>query len=243
MAKKPIDLDAIEAAKAEAAAAEAGQKSAREKVSELNSQLYEKVASGESTGDSLTDFVIRRNFGHNPEAVELFRSLEEKVAAHVGEPVVIVSRGIDHRTHTFPGGLKDPYVTERIGIGILSGAELIFDHEKGEWSFPTDVHYSVGSKRRDDDGVVGLPLTTAPPEDAFFSVSPLEGAWNQPMDLEPGTSKGFVGIHEDGLTRLQIGVGEKEAEALIENMYRFDKEAYETALDQLLQLPTASSES
>nr|MDP9212180.1 hypothetical protein [bacterium] len=109
----PIDLSEIETARASDEAAQAEREGTQAKVRELNRELHERVTAGESTGDRLIDHVIRRNYGHNPEAVELFRSLEERVAAHVGEPVMVVARGVDHNRHVFGEGWKDPYVVEQ----------------------------------------------------------------------------------------------------------------------------------
>ena len=230
----PIDLSEIETARASDEAAQAEREGTRAKVQELNARLHERVAAGESTGDRLVDHVIRRNFGHVPEAVELFRSLEERVAAHVGEPVLVVSRGIDYGRHVFGEGLQDPFVVERISIGILKNPNLNIG-EDGKWSFPTDSHAVRGGLDRDK--VVDGPLTTGSPgRHEYVDSSPLEGFLGTPMDHEDGF------LHGDRPDHLRIAVGTVEVDALVKDTLSFDRQQYEEMLDQLLQLPAGRSD-
>lgn len=236
-----IDLSEVETAQAAVASAEAATEIAVAEAKKKQQELYDRVAEGETTGDQLVDLVIIRNRGHNPEAVDLFRSLEGRVAAHVGEPVLVISRTVEYAGHSFLEGGTHPYVSERLGVGILSGGELNIG-EGGAWSFPTDSHVIRGGKPRPDEGVefepLEGPLDTNLGGFGFLQMGPLEGALDTEMDLEPGTSN----LATPGTpTHLEIAVGTKEIQALIEKNTWFDQDHYEQMLDVLLRLPSAKT--
>ncbi len=233
----PVELSDIEAARAEDGAIRSEQEASREKVSELNARLYEQVMAGQSTGDRLIDHVVRRNHGHHPDAVELFRSLEERVAAHVGEPVLVVSRGTEYQRHVFGQGWQDSYVVERISMGVLNAPELNLE-EHGGWSFPTDSHVV-----RDNDGLLSHakhkvedgPLTTAAPgRGGFARKSPLEGALDEPIQVPDAL---FPVTYPGDQKRLEIAIGADEVAALVKETPLLREEDCEEMLDLLLQLP------
>lgn len=240
-----IDLSEVETARTESVAAEADWKAKAEAVRKKNKEIYDRVMAGEHTGDptkrmtQLTDHVVRRNFGLRPEAVELFRSLEERVAAHVGEPVLVISRGIDYAGHDSLRGKTDPYIVTCIRLGILKGPKLNIG-DNGEWSFPTDLHVA-----RDGglDRVVEGPLTTASPGRYAGESSPLEGALDKKVGSnDPLIELGFGGAAQKEI-KLQIAVGTAEVGKLVKETPLFNSEDLEEMLDQLMQLPAGDEAS
>ncbi len=237
---RPIDLGEIEAARAEAVAAEANREAQFAIYDGKNRELYDRIHAGETTGDRLVDHVIHRNHGLDQEAVDLFRSLEERVAAHVNEPVLVISRGVEYQTHVFGKGWQDPYVVERMGLGILARPELVIG-EQGQWGFPTDSYVCAGSagyiRAGSDHGVRAGSLTTKRPgKFAWPKDCPLEGALDVPVRVNRGDILRTPG-GGDSPPQLEIAIGTEEVEAKVREQLFFDNKSYQSMLDRLMQLP------
>jgi hypothetical protein len=231
-----IELGELEAhlaaARTEAAKAEEAHEAAETKFRELNQELYRRIQGGE-TIDRITDLVIKRNHGLNPEAVELFRSVEERVAAHVGEPVVVVFRKVEYATHVFGRGNQDPYITTSTGVGILNKPELIISEGDWQWSFPTDSHAINDPSHPPNPRLITGPLTTSL---GTMHLAPLEGYLDTPISHDPKPPS--FGRTPPG--HLEIAIGTAEAEELMQT-WDLHNEPYGEMLDMLLQFPTPES--
>ncbi|MEX1113074.1 MAG: hypothetical protein WD603_00420 [Patescibacteria group bacterium] len=229
---KSIDLSEVRSAEAEAVAASEERKEKFAALDGMNQELYDRVRAGETTGDRLIDHVILRNHKLDQEAVDLFRSLEERVAAHANEPVLVISRGVNYRTHVFGKGWKDPYVVERRALGILARPELVI-REEGQWGFPTDSYVCTGSEH---DVRTGSLTTRRPGKFTWSQDCPLEGALDTPVQVDPGDV--LRGLRGGGSpAQLEIAIGTEEVEAKVRESLFFDDDQYRSMLDQLMQFP------
>lgn len=114
----------------------------KSEASEKFKQLQEKINSGESTGDKITDFVIANLGSFSPKDEKPYRETEAKFRDAAGSQVLIVKQDKGDYMGTIGQGCSEPSLTiidETLTLGILkSGLKL--DIQKGEIIFPTDKH-------------------------------------------------------------------------------------------------------
>ncbi|HIJ98236.1 TPA: hypothetical protein H1009_04060 [archaeon] len=118
--------------------------SAQSEAFEGFKQLQERIRSGESTGDRITDFVIANLGTLSSEAEKPYREMEARLRDGTGNQILVVERR--ESIHGCPGIVPPPYIDSMfIGIdtelrlGVLtSGLEL--DIGKGEIILPTERH-------------------------------------------------------------------------------------------------------
>lgn len=114
----------------------------KSEASEKFKQLQEKINSGESTGDKITDFVIANLGSFSPKDEKPYRKTEAKFRDAAGSQVLIVKQDKGDYMGVIGQGCSKPSLTiidETLTLGILkSGLKL--DIQKGEIIFPTDKH-------------------------------------------------------------------------------------------------------
>lgn len=99
------------------------------KASELAANLVEKVKAGESTGDLVADFVIRRHGEVKPQYEERLWEIGGLISGHTGDLVLAVCNRI--RDSEILGGGRFCFIDEDLFVAELAKDELDLDLEKG----------------------------------------------------------------------------------------------------------------
>jgi hypothetical protein len=127
------ELKAIQDLERTADDTEARKRAAIEQAQAKVAELQERIRNGESTGDAIKDFVIVR-YGVREEIEEVYRCLQERLAAHTGEFILVVAKTEECGVHGSPGFIprdEDYYIDETVYLGVINGEELILDSVKG----------------------------------------------------------------------------------------------------------------
>mgnify|MGYP001582145151 CR=1 FL=1 len=107
-------------------------------ASKIMKALQGRVKDGETTGDRIKDFVLVRYGFLSDEIEAVYRDIEKRVKAHVGEFVFVFSAKDEHEGCTGFGG-KGYYVRKNnLYLGILKKDFLILDKPDKGCSFPTE---------------------------------------------------------------------------------------------------------
>ena len=111
---------------------------------EALTSISDRIAAGESSGDAITDFVFRHQWVASLEMVERYHTLNDAIASHQGQLVLVIERTeVDTRIHPhLERRPQDLRLKTRCAIGIIRGAELLLDVERGVSSIPTGDHFT-----------------------------------------------------------------------------------------------------
>lgn len=95
---------------------------------ELNA-LRQAIRDGDSTGDRWLDYVIVRHGDATDAKADFYRAIETQVAAHVSQPLLIVSRFTTQEGCTGFGGKGYTVFHELFHLGVLNDAQMIIELE------------------------------------------------------------------------------------------------------------------
>jgi len=174
--------------------------------------------------------VERRNHRDDPAAVKLFEELEEDVAAHLGEPVVVVTHSVMYREYPSDEMPRGAYIGKTVRVGILNGPELLLQGHC-DWTFPTESCVEVAQGFPPE--VLARPLGTDPD---WTHLNPLEGSLNIGVHNFDRAALQTWPTGRELPKRLEIAVGWNESDRLAEQS-GCDRAQYEEALAMLGRAP------
>jgi hypothetical protein len=205
-------------------AAEAAEQQSRT----LEKDIVRRIRLGGTTGDRLKDYVIRKKGSIDFEAFELYQDLEDRLANHVGEPIIVICRGI------YLGGVDGPTLDETTKVGVVPNSKLLLERDY-DWSISTDAYAVIKGDPRFNciplpvtegnittETVIGYEAVRVELEDALDA--PLNLDWVNGIQTWGGVSKPSLGGE---LVQLEIAIGADEVQALLDERPALAK-AYET---------------
>lgn len=105
-------------------------------------EIRDRITSGESSGDEITDFVFRHQLGASLQMVEKYHGLNNAIASYLGQLVLVIERTeVDTRFH--PHLEPKPYdwrLRTHCAVGIIRGDGLLLDMERGVSAIPAGKH-------------------------------------------------------------------------------------------------------
>jgi len=144
------DLDRLEE---DRAAAETSSASATDELHGRQRELIERVMAGESTGDSILDYLLAVWNTSDARMRSTLENIEHSFKGKVGQLIMVISKrpnmhasfGMDDST---PGGLAGPSFHEdpslvTLSLGVLGGERLSLDNRSGEITLPALRPYAV----------------------------------------------------------------------------------------------------
>ena len=173
--------------------------SAQSEAFEKLKQLQEKIKGGESTGDTIKDFVIANLGTLSPDAEKPYRETEVRLKNNVGNHVLSVRQS--ESIHGCPGIIPPSYIdpmfigldTElRLGV-LTSGLEL--DIGKGEIIFPTEKYARKFDKYSESEWQL--------------KEGPISFGWYKFMDLGKKIQRKMLSVRSDlsNLPGMHFGSG------------------------------------
>ncbi len=155
---KPIDISGIESGQRGSAEIEqeleAKRSEDRKKIEAIRTEIIE----GGTTKDLLRDLVIVRTHRLDQEVIDMYQDLSARVAAHVGEPVLVIGREEQRTSFSGPGSRRKEsgIVQTNTALGMLSSESLELDIPKGDWTFPTERYaFKSGDHRHGPKEIEG----------------------------------------------------------------------------------------
>lgn len=111
-----------------------------EELKERIKTLRKRIIGGESTGDSIMDFVIVTREDISPKAGNPHRQLQEMLNGKVGQQVLVVNEEVEFGWNggCF-GSNRYTHVDSTLRLGVLN-SDIIFEIGHEEYGFPLFVH-------------------------------------------------------------------------------------------------------
>ena len=147
-------------------------------------EIRERIVAGETTGNPIVDLVVVRANKLDQETVDLYYDLAARVAAHVGEPALVVRQKEKRTSFSGPQSRRKESGTlhTHLGLGILNDESLVLDIPRGRWAFPTERY---AHKFEEDVHLVDQNLATNLSEGVpDLAAVVYEGYLNQPIKLQ-----------------------------------------------------------
>ncbi len=226
------ELEKVSRLKREETTTEVSARSIRKQADAKMDRIKKRIASGETTGDRIRDFVIMAHGGPNPEREKIYRDIEEKISEHAGEFILLISR--NYEFHGCAGFGREPrprdYILEtRICLGILNGKKLGFDFKNHpQCKLPTSVYAypwvqgKIEIKTENiSDSSVGLGF--------YWSISQLDqpakitNSYGVKVDPPIDSMDAFNGWRTEQNPKLEIKIGDVEVDAWFKENPRYQK--------------------
>ena len=198
----------------------------RKEISEKKELVRKRIMAGETTGNRIRDFVIMAQGAPNEEVEKIYRELEAKIAAHVGEFILLVGRSYEFHGCTGFGYKPRPreYVLEEyICLGILNGPKLLFNFKDSQCEIPTskyarpwrqeEVRVEDGNIKNHCIGVLGLYWSIL----ELGKLAKIKNNYGIDLDLE------FMALPQPENLKLEIKIGDVEVDAWFKEHKRHEK--------------------